>query len=330
MKILVTGSFGLVGSAAAKHYLEQGHEVLGIDNNSRAKWFGCDEGDIIHHKNYRHAKIDIQEISPTYFQWKPDAIIHCAGQPSHDKSAEIPVEDFSVNALATVKILELTRTHCPETAFIFLSTNKVYGDNPNRLSMKETETRYELINSSGIDESMSIDAALHSPFGVSKAAADLMVQEYGKYYGLKTVAFRCGCITGPSQRGVSLHGFLNYLCRCAVKKIPYVIYGHRGKQVRDTIHVDDLVAAFDCFLQAPTCGDVYNIGGGAKSACSIKEIIEWLWCDGYKVEWKYDEPRKGDHICYYTNYSKFQSKYPNWSIKKDIVKTIEELCKAQS
>jgi CDP-paratose 2-epimerase len=252
-------------------------------------------------------------------------IIHCAGQPSHDFSAECPVVDFENNTLATLKLLEAVRELTPETTFIFTSTNKVYGDNPNEWLL-EKETRYEIGYNIGVDETYSLDQTMHSPFGVSKTAADLMVQEYGRYYGLNTVCFRCGCITGKSQQGVELHGFLNYLCKCAKEGKEYTIYGHKGKQVRDNLHAYDLARAFHKYTENPRPGEVYNMGGGYENSCSILEAIQMIEeISGIKLKTKEGPPRKGDHICYYTNLDKFKEHYPGWGVLFSVEEILSEM-----
>lgn len=336
-KVLVTGSCGLVGSEASLHFMNLGATVLGIDNNSRKKWFGK-EGDVAkiqeflcrQAKGYMHFSIDV--TSPTLIDsvvrdFMPDLVIHCAGQPSHEKSAEIPRMDFVVNAQGTINILEAVRVICPEVPFIFVSTNKVYGDRPNALVYTTIGDRYILTkaNHDGIDETMPIDTCLHSPFGASKAAADIMVQEYGQYYGMKTVCFRCGCITGANHQGVEQHGFLSHLCLTAKRGEIYTIYGHKGKQVRDNIHVHDLVQAFELWAQRPGCGDVYNMGGGFDNSCSVLEAIKIIESRGSEVKIRMGPERKGDHLCYYTNFTKFRRQYPQWSITRSLHDIFEEL-----
>lgn len=337
-KVLITGSCGLVGSEAVHFFTSLGCDVTGIDCDKRGDWFGK-TGSVIpvlmkmHKiKNYRHHSISIiskMAVTQIVRLWKPELVIHCAAQPSHDKSAEIPFEDFMVNATGTVNMLEAVRETNPDTLFIHVSTNKVYGDRPNQIPLREAISRYHFDDPAfekGIDEGMSIDQCLHSPFGCSKAAADLMVQEYGKYYGMRTVCFRCGCITGGDQQGVELHGFLNYLCRAAKAGIPYTIYGHKGKQVRDNIHASDLVRAFHMWACEPRAGEVYNIGGGQENSCSILEAIRDIKeISGLDVQTTDGPARKGDHICYYTDYSKFVSHYPKWMVRKGLREIYEEL-----
>lgn len=335
----MTGSCGLVGSAVVEYYAaDSGCQIVGLDNNSRAKWFGK-SGSVtgVRYRleqlpNYRHVDGDIvdADLVSSIICTQPNVIIHCAGQPSHDKSAEIPIEDFKVNALGTLNLLEATRKYSPGSPFVFLSTNKVYGTKPNEIPLAESFYRLDFATKefrNGISELLSIDQSVHSPFGVSKTAADLMVQEYGRYFGLYTVCFRCGCITGPSHQGVELHGFLSYLCRCAVLDKEYVIYGHGGKQVRDNIHAADLVTAIDQFLLYPKGkGEVYNMGGGYENSCSVLEAIQMVeQVSGKKIKVSYGPARKGDHVCYYTDLSKFRQDYPNWKITRDLHSIIEEV-----
>lgn len=337
-QVLITGSCGLVGSETAKFFLKQGIKVTGIDNNQRRYWFG-EEGSIAQtlyvlggFSNYTHHELNVRdqiEIENVVKSSQPDLIIHCAAQPSHEKSAEVPLEDFMVNAVGTVNLLEASRRHCPETCFIHLSTNKVYGDRPNFIRLKETEDRFDFDDPNyvlGINEQMTIDQCLHSPFGASKASSDLMVQEYGKYYGMPTTCLRCGCITGIGQQGVEQHGFLNYLCRTANKQNKYIVYGHKGKQVRDIIHVTDLVSAFIEIANNPKSGEIYNMGGGWENSISILEAIEWVAeLSGLTMTTEEGPPRKGDHICYYSNTQKFRSHYTNWTINKNIRDIFVEL-----
>lgn len=283
-------------------------------------------------KNYKHNNFSIinkMAVTQLVRLFRPELIIHCAAQPSHDQSGIIPFEDFMVNATGTINLLEAAREHCPNAPFIFVSTNKVYGDRPNSIKLKLTPYGYiyddpEFVE--GIDERMSIDQCTHSPFGCSKASADLMVQEYGRYYGMPTVCFRCGCITGEGQMGVELHGFLSYLCKMAKSGEVYTIYGHEGNQVRDIIHVSDLVRAFDQWSQSPKTAEVYNMGGGARNTCSINTAINVIESiSSLKVRTANGPARKGDHICYYTNYQKFKASHPNWGISRSIESIIESL-----
>jgi CDP-paratose 2-epimerase len=327
--VLVTGSSGLIGSEAVKHFDRQGHQVHGIDNNMRRVFFG-DQGDTtwnLDHvlrttKNFTHHNVDIRDriaLESLFGSQRFDLIVHCAAQPSHDKARDIPILDFEVNALGTVNLLEATRLHCPEAVFVFLSTNKVYGDTPNEIPLKELETRWEYARPEdydGIDENCRIDRTLHSLFGASKASADLMAQEYGRYFGMKVGVFRGGCLTGPSHSGVELHGFLSYLVKVALSGGTYSVFGYKGKQVRDNIHSHDVVRAIEEFAANPRRGEVYNLGGGRENSVSMLEAIAKIeQLSGKKLNWKYvEENRKGDHICYISNLAKFCSHYPNWSI----------------
>lgn len=337
-KVLITGSCGLVGSEAVRFFSSVGAQITGIDNDKRGDWFGKYGSTVpVLHKlnkiaNYRHHSVSVinkMALSQIVQLFRPDLIIHCAAQPSHDKSAEIPFEDFMVNAAGTMNLLEAAREYCPESPFIHLSTNKVYGDRPNKMPLWEKETRFEVGCSddlAGVGESMPIDQCLHSPFGASKASADLMVQEYGRYYDMPTACFRCGCITGADQQGVELHGFLSYLCRSVKQGKQYTIYGHKGKQVRDIIHAHDLARAFDEFANSPRKGEVYNIGGGFQNSVSILEAIKMIEDrTGQKAKIAEGAPRKGDHICYYSNLDKFKSHYPKWAITRNLDSIIDEL-----
>jgi CDP-paratose 2-epimerase len=342
--ILVTGSAGLIGSESVRFFCDLGFTVIGIDNNMRQVFFGEDAstewnrdrllqdyGD-----HYIHYDIDIRDhdaISKVFKTYEKDIslIIHTAAQPSHDWAASDPYTDFSVNANGTLVLLENTRQHCPEAVFIFCSTNKVYGDNPNFLPLVEQETRWEIEEThtynQGIDETMSIDNTKHSLFGASKVAADVLVQEYGRYFDMKTASFRGGCLTGPSHSGTKLHGFLSYLMKCTMTGQPYQIYGYKGKQVRDNIHSYDLVNAFYHFYQDPRVAEVYNIGGSRFSNCSMLEAIQH--CEAIaekKLDWSYVESNRiGDHIWWISDVGKFKSHYPSWKLiytVKDILKEI--------
>ena len=340
---LITGSCGLVGSESAIFFSKKGFDVVGIDNNSRKFFFGK-EGDISwvkkklksNLKNYKHFNIDIinypglEKIFKKY-QKKIKVIIHAAAQPSHDWAKNKPFIDFNINAKGTLNLLELTKLYAPNTPFIFMSTNKVYGDNPNFLPLVEKKTRWEILGShkfkSGIDESMSIDNCTHSFFGASKSYADLIVQEYGKNIGLRTACFRAGCITGPNHSGAKLHGFLSYLVKTSILKKKYFLIGYKGKQVRDNIHSEDLVSCFWEFYKKPGCGEVYNTGGGRFSNCSVIEaldVVEQL--TNIKIKRKIlRQNRVGDHIWYISNMKKFKKKYPNWKQKFSTKKIIAEL-----
>lgn len=341
---LVTGSAGLIGSEAAKFFAGKGYEVVGVDNDMRKYFFG-EGASTAWNKDklaqelglkYRHVHADIRDadaIEKTVAETRPDIVIHTAAQPSHDWAAQEPMTDFSVNALGTLVLLEATRTHAPGATFVFTSTNKVYGDLPNYLPLLEGEMRWEIDPShefaGGIDESMSIDQSLHSVFGASKVAADVMVQEYGRYFGLKTGVFRGGCLTGPAHSAAELHGFLGYLVKCIAEEKPYTVYGYKGKQVRDNIHAHDLVNMFWHFHQAPRPGEVYNAGGGRQSNVSMLEAIAKIeTLTGKKANVTYaDEARKGDHIWYISHLGKFKSHYPGWDITYDIDAILEDMCR---
>ena len=341
--VLITGSCGLVGSESVKFFTSKGFDVIGIDNNFRQKFFGKD-GDtrwiknnlIKLYKNYTHKNIDIRNylaLEKIYRKYKNSIklIIHSAAQPSHDWAKKKPFIDFNINALGTLNLLNLTKKYSHNASFIFLSTNKVYGDNPNLLPLKELNSRWEISKKSkyfnGIDETMSIDNCIHSFFGASKSYADLIVQEYGKNDGLKTVCFRAGCITGPNHSGAELHGFLSYLVKSSMQKKKYTIYGYKGKQVRDNIHSEDLVNCFWNFFKKPRIGEAYNIGGGRKSNCSIIEAINYVeLLTNINVKKTYKkENRVGDHIWYISNTKKFRNHFPNWKQKYGTNEIIEEL-----
>lgn len=344
---IVTGSCGLIGSETVSFFCRKGFEVIGIDNNMRKYFFG-EDGSILWNKkrlvrefkNYRHYSVDIRDarkIDGIFRKFSGDTalIVHTAAQPSHDWAARAPMTDFGVNALGTMVLLEAFRRYCHEAVFIFVSTNKVYGDRPNSLPLEETETRYELPKEhryyKGIDETMSIDDCLHSIFGASKVGADLMAQEYGRYFGLKVGIFRGGCLTGPAHSGAELHGFLSYLIKCNLMKRKYKIFGYKGKQVRDNIHSYDLVNAFYHFFKDARCGEAYNIGGSRFANISIMEAMKLCeTISGEKFEYEYEETaRKGDHIWWISDVSKFQSHYPQWKITHGIEDTVKEIYSAQ-
>tara|TARA_Y100000591_G_scaffold317149_1_gene326524 strand:- start:265 stop:1317 length:1053 start_codon:yes stop_codon:yes gene_type:complete len=349
MKIaLVTGSCGLVGSESSIFFSKKGFKILGIDNNARKFFFGKD-GDISwvkknlqkNIKNYNHFNIDIINYSSLKkifqkYNKKIKVIIHAAAQPSHDWAKDKPFIDFEINAKGTLNLLELTKSYCPKAPFIFMSTNKVYGDNPNFLPILEKKTRWEIKKNhrykNGIDETMSVDNCTHSFFGASKTYADLIVQEYGKNTGLKTACFRAGCITGPKHSGAKLHGFLSYLVKISIKKKQYTLIGYKGKQVRDNIHSHDLVSCFWEFFKNPSKGEVYNTGGGRYSNCSVIEALNLVEkIAGIKIKRKIlRQNRVGDHIWYVTNMKKFKKHYPNWKQKFSTYKIIEELVKEHS
>lgn len=344
MRVIVTGSSGLIGSAAVRHWDALGDEVIGIDNDMRATFFGPSgstrwnqsrlESETQH---FRTVSIDIRDRQPILDLFKnepPDLVIHCAAQPSHDKAAAIPFLDFEVNAVGTLNLLEATRQFAPEAVFCHMSTNKVYGDAPNELPLKELDRRWDYARPAdyeGIDESCRIDQTMHSLFGASKTAADVLAQEYGKYFGLKTGVFRGGCLTGASHSGVELHGFLSYLVHVAVTGKPYTIFGYKGKQVRDQIECSDVVRAFEAFANAPRPGEVYNIGGGRDNAASVLECIDLIQeISGHRVQWTLGEDnRKGDHICYISNLAKLRRDYPEWDIRVSLRTILRQMIDAE-
>ena len=342
--ILVTGSSGLIGSEAVEYLDRQGHKVIGVDNNMRRVFFGP-PGDTLWNlerlkgatRRFIPMALDIRDregVMTLFRESRFDLIIHCAAQPSHDKAAEIAILDFEVNALGTVNLLEAARHYCPESAFIFMSTNKVYGDAPNEKPMRETETRYDYSDPAdyeGIDETCRIDRTMHSLFGASKVAADIYAQEYGRYFKMPVGIFRGGCLTGPSHSGVELHGFLSYLLKVALSGKSYTVFGYKGKQVRDNIHSFDVVRAFEEFARNPRAGEVYNLGGGRANSISMLEAIARIEeLTGQKINWAYSEQaRKGDHICYISNLAKLKSHYPAWSLTRDLDSTLEEMVAAE-
>jgi CDP-paratose 2-epimerase len=345
--IIVTGSNGLIGSETCRFFAKLGYQIVGIDNDMRAYFFGTDA-------STRSQKQKLMEEIPTYIQKDVDIrnmddidkifsiyksniklVVHCAAQPSHDWACKEPLTDFGINATGTLNMLEATRKYCPEAVFIFTSTNKVYGDTPNNLPLVELEKRWEIDSShpffkEGIDESMSIDQTTHSVFGASKVAADVMVQEYGKYFGMNTCVMRGGCLCGPAHKGAELHGFLAYLIKCAVSNKPYTVFGYKAKQVRDNIHSYDLVNAFYHFFKNPRKGEVYNMGGSRHSNISMLEAIDKIeQIAGYKVNYTVsDTPRIGDHIWYISDVSKFKSHYPDWNYMYDIDTILADMIKA--
>ena len=342
-KLVVTGSSGLIGSEVCKHFDNLGWQVHGVDNNQRAIFFG-DSGDTRWNQNrlintlnnFKHHELDIRDrigIIDFISDIHPDAIIHTAAQPSHDKAASIPFEDFDTNAVGTFNLLEATRRYSTEIPFVHMSTNKVYGDAPNEIRMKELNTRWDFDDEfyiNGISENMRIDQTKHSLFGASKVSADISVQEYGRYFNMPTVCLRGGCLTGPSHSGVELHGFLSYLIKCNLEEKPYTIFGYKGKQVRDNIHSYDVARFIEEFIKVPRIGEVYNIGGGKNNSCSILEafsIIESI--SGKKMIFNYsDTNRIGDHICYYSDLKKMKRDYPNWDITKSLDQTFIEIFEA--
>jgi CDP-paratose 2-epimerase len=353
---LITGSAGLIGSQASDFFHQKGYTIIGIDNDMRSYFFGessstKETSESLKSKldNYHHYNIDIRnytDLEEIFKKYKFDIVIHTAAQPSHDWAAKEPLTDFSVNAMGTMNLLELTRLHCKESTFIFTSTNKVYGDGPNFLGLQELETRWEIYydsykedverdwffdgigNDGSINEYLSIDNTKHSVFGASKVAADIMCQEYGKYFGMNVGIFRGGCLTGPNHAGAELHGFLSYLVKCIIHNKPYTIFGYKGKQVRDNIHSLDLVNMFWEFHQNPKQGEVYNVGGGRNNSTSILEAIDTIneiagtnWSN-YTIS---EENRIGDHIWYITDLGKFKKDYPNWDITISLRETIKEM-----
>lgn len=344
--VIITGVAGLIGSEAAVHFAEQGHHIVGIDNDMRRQFFGDDatvrpnlERLSASLTSFDHFDIDVRDNSAVRaifqrFGSEVSLVIHTAAQPSHDWAARDPFTDFTVNANGTLVMLENTRLCAPEAVFIFTSTNKVYGDRPNSLPLVELGTRWEIDPAhpyaNGIPEEMSIDGSLHSLFGASKASADILVQEYGRYFGLSTACFRGGCLTGPNHSGAQLHGFLSYLMKCTLINTPYTVFGYKGKQVRDNIHSADLIDAFDAFYQAPRSGEVYNIGGGRESNCSMLEAIQISQdITGRELEWSYrDDSRIGDHIWWISDTSKFESHYPEWQLRYDIPAILAEIAVA--
>ena len=340
---IITGSSGLIGSQAVKFFTEKGFKAVGIDNDMRAYFFGDDASTRWNedrlkeqHAGFESNDIDIrdqQKVDEIFKKYNTDIklVVHTAAQPSHDWAAREPLTDFSVNANGTLNLLEATRQHCPQAVFVFTSTNKVYGDLPNILPIEELDTRWELPEGhqfyDGIDETMSIDQSKHSLFGASKVAADILVQEYGRYFDMKTACFRGGCLTGPAHSGTELHGFLSYLMKCCIKEQEYKIFGYKSKQVRDNIHSYDLVNAFFSFYQQPRCGEVYNMGGARQNSCSILEAIKM--CEeisGKQLKSCYvDENRSGDHIWYISSLKKFQNHYPAWKQKYSLEEILVEI-----
>jgi CDP-paratose 2-epimerase len=340
---IVTGSGGLIGSESVRHFVEAGYDVIGLENDMRSEFFGpgastrpVTERLVQSHDEFRSLDLDIRDTAGVERVFEQHAgrielVIHTAAQPSHDWAASAPQVDFGVNANGTLNLLEATRRHAPDASFVFTSTNKVYGDTPNDLPLVELETRLDLPPDHrwhhGIDTSMSIDASTHSLFGVSKAAADLMVQEYGRYFDMPTVCFRAGCLTGPNHAGAMLHGFLSYLMRCTLSGKPYTVFGYGGRQVRDNIHSADLVRAFEAFHRAPRRAAVYNIGGGRHSNCSMLEAIEL--CEGIsgrRLQWTLsDEARTGDHRWWISDLSEFNVDYPDWSQRYDLEGILREI-----
>ena len=341
--ILITGSNGLIGSEMVKHFHELGWRIHGIDNNMRADFFGT-QGDTRWNQHrletecpaFTHHEQDVRDRSGVLAlvkQVEPDAVLHAAAQPSHDLAASRPFDDFDVNAVGTLNLLEAVRRTCPDSPFVYMSTNKVYGDAPNRIRLTELTTRWEYDDAQyadGIGEDFSIDQSKHSLFGASKVAADVMVQEYGRYFGMPTCCLRGGCLTGPSHSGVELHGFLSYLIRQNLCGGTYQVYGYQGKQVRDNIHSYDVARFVEEFVATPRCAEVYNLGGGRGNSCSILEAFSRVEAiTGGPMTWNYvEKAREGDHICYISNLKKLREHYPNWSITKTLDDIFVEISEA--
>ena len=342
-KLLVTGSSGLIGSEVCVYFAEHGWSIHGLDNNQRAVFFGS-QGDTRWNqerlqsslRGFVHHEIDIRDrtgVLELMQALKPDAIVHTAAQPSHDRAAAIPFDDFDTNAVGTLNLLEAARRFCPESPFVHMSTNKVYGDRPNTIKLKELETRWDYDDSAyenGIPETFSIDQSKHSLFGASKVAADVMVQEYGRYFNMPTCCLRGGCLTGPNHSGVELHGFLSYLVKCNLERREYKIFGYKGKQVRDNIHSLDVARFIEAFIGAPRSAEVYNLGGGKDNSCSVLEAFKWVEeFSGKAMRSVYlSDNRIGDHICYYSDLRKMRSHYPNWDITVSLEETIRQIVEA--
>ena len=341
MKLLVTGSSGLIGSEVCIHFAQLGWKIHGVDNNQRAVFFGP-QGDTRWNQGrlaetlgttFVHHELDIRDrqgVLALLREVRPDAIVHTAAQPSHDRAAAIPFDDFDTNAVGTLNLLEATRQACPESPFVHMSTNKVYGDRPNTIALTELETRWDYADPvyiDGIAEDFSIDQSKHSLFGASKVAADVMVQEYGRYFGLPTCCLRGGCLTGPNHSGVELHGFLSYLVKCNLEGREYKVFGYKGKQVRDNIHSHDVARFIEEFIKAPRVAEVYNIGGGRANSCSIWEAfsITEKFSGNQQVYQYVDENRVGDHICYISNLAKMRAHYPAWDITVSLEETIRQI-----
>jgi len=345
MKLLVTGSNGLVGSEVCAYFDRLGWEIHGIDNNQRAVFFGpeadtrCNQARLqATLARFTHHEMDVRDragILRLVRELRPDAVVHCAAQPSHNRAAEIPFDDFDTNAVGTLNLLEATRQYACEAPFVLMSTNKVYGDTPNRIPLRELETRWEYddpLYADGIPETLPIDQSTHSLMGASKVAADVMTQEYGRYFGMRTCGIRCGCLTGPQHSGVELHGFLSYLVRCNLEGRTYNIFGYKGKQVRDNIHSLDVARFIHAFIEAPRSGEVYNLGGGKANSCSIIEAFSRVEAiTGRPMISRYvEQHREGDHICYYSNLRKARSHYPAWDISIALDAIFEDLVRGWS
>lgn len=338
--VLVTGSSGLIGSEVCVFFDREGYVVHGVDNNQRAVFFGP-EGDTRWNqrrlaaalRHFRHHELDVRDrrgMLQLVSELRPDVIVHAAAQPSHDRAAAIPFEDFDTNAVGTLNLLEAARRACPEAPFLHLSTNKVYGDAPNRIAVKELETRWEYADetfANGIPETFTVDQSTHSVFGASKLAADVLVQEYGRYFDMPTCCLRGGCVSGPRQSGVELHGFLSYLVKCNLESREYVVFGYKGKQVRDTIHAVDVARFIWEFVHAPRCAEVYNLGGGKANSCSILEAFAMVEAvTGRPMRYRYSEkPRIGDHVCYYSDLTKTKRHYPMWGVTRPLYSIVEEI-----
>jgi CDP-paratose 2-epimerase len=343
MKILITGSSGLIGSEVSLFLARQGCAIHGVDNNQRAVFFGP-QGDTRWNQErlakaivgYTHHEMDIRDrqgILDLVAEIKPDAIVHTAAQPSHDRAAAIPFDDFDTNAVGTLNLLEAARRACPEAPFAHMSTNKVYGDRPNAIALKELDTRWDYADPAfahGIAEDFPIDQSKHSLFGASKVAADVMVQEYGRYFSMPTCCLRGGCLTGPNHSGVELHGFLSYLVKCNLEGREYKVFGYKGKQVRDNIHSEDVARFIWEFLKAPRIAEVYNIGGGKGNSCSILEAFQLAEkFSGKKQVFTYEEAnRMGDHICYYSDLRKMRAHFPAWDISVSLEETVRQIVDA--
>jgi CDP-paratose 2-epimerase len=337
---LVTGSSGLVGSEVCAFFASRGCCVHGVDNNQRAVFFGP-AGDTRWNqqrlertlKDFHHHATDIRDrpaVTDLVRTIRPELIVHAAAQPSHDRAAAIPFDDFETNAVGTLNLLEAARSFCRESPFVFMSTNKVYGDRPNTIPMKELPTRWDYdapAFADGIPETCSIDQSMHSLFGASKIAADVLVQEYGRYFGMPVCCLRGGCLTGPQHSGVELHGFLSYLVKCNIEGREYKVFGYKGKQVRDNIHAWDVATFIDAFWTSPRIAEVYNIGGGKANSCSILEAFELVQSltGRAQIHTYIDEARRGDHICYYSDLRKIQAHYPGWTITRPLLETIREI-----
>lgn len=339
-RVIVTGSSGLIGSEAATYFSRRGFRVCGVDNNQRARFFG-EQGDTRWNQQrllrdlsaFEHHELDIRDrqgVRQLVDLIRPDVLVHAAAQPSHDLAAEIPFDDFDINAGGTLNLLEAMRQVCPDSPFIHLSTNKVYGDRPNQIALAEKETRWTIDDphyAAGISESFDVDQSQHSLFGASKLAGDIYVQEYGRYFGMPTCCLRGGCLTGPHHSGVMLHGFLSHLIRCNLESRQYTVYGYKGKQVRDNIHAVDVVRFIGAFASEPRCAEVYNIGGGFANSCSILEAFQRVEAiSGNPMDYVYvDSHRQGDHICYYSDLSKIRRDYPKWELSKSLDDIFSEI-----